>query len=312
MSVTNDLPDKATFELLSNQLGIGAAFVEKDWHVTRVIGVIAELHYRNFEIIFTGGTALSKAHNLLYRFSEDVDFRALPSLEVSQNRKSLSRFKNAIIEELRCNNFVINANQIKARDENRFFSIELDYESYFSRADALRPHIQIEVKVIGLQRAPIYLPVSSFLRTAKKNPPEVERIACIDPVESAADKLSALAWRIPDRVRGGEQDDPSIVRHIHDLALLKDMALAAKDFPRMVASSMQEDNDRAKNDPSFSGMAISKKFQNMLQVLDTDQEYGFEYARFVQAMSYAAEGEIPDFQTALQALRILIDFVISP
>jgi len=305
MSATNDSPDKETFELLSNQLGIGAAFVEKDWHVTRVIRIIAELRYENFQIIFTGGTALAKAHNLLQRFSEDVDFRVIPSPEASPNRKSLSRFKDAVIEKLRQSGFMINVDQIKARDENRFFSVELDYESYFTRADALRPHIQVEVKVTNLQRPPVYLPVASFVRTAATQPPEIEQIACIDPVESAADKLSAITWRIPDRARGGQHDDPSIVRHLHDLALLKDRALAAKDFPVLVADAMQEDDARAKNNPAFAGMSMNEKFNHMLRILGTDQEYPPEYVRFVQAMSYASEGDVPDFQTAMQAVHAL-------
>jgi hypothetical protein len=307
----NDLPNKETFELLSNQLGIGAAFVEKDWHVTRVIKIIAGLHCEHFQIIFTGGTALAKAYDLLQRFSEDVDFRAIPSPEVPQNRKSLSRFKDAVIEELRQNGFAINADQIKARDENRFFSVELDYESYFARADALRPHIQVEVKVTNLQRPPIYLPVASFVGSASQHPPEIDRIACIDPVESAADKLSAIAWRITDRVRGGRHDDPSIVRHLHDLALLKDSALAAKDFSALVSVAMQEDDARAKNNPAFSGMTIAEKFNYMLHVLDTDKEYRPEYVRFVQAMSYAAEGKAPDFQAAIQAVHALVNVAVG-
>lgn len=307
----NDSPNKEIFELLSNQLGIGAAFVEKDWHVTRVIKIIAGLQYEHFQIIFTGGTALAKAHDLLQRFSEDVDFRVITLPEKPQNRKSLSRFKDAVIEGLRQNGFVINADQIRARDENRFFSVELDYESYFTRTDTLRPHIQVEVKVTNLQRPPIFLPVSSFVSTAAAQPPEIEQIACIDPVESAADKLSAIAWRIPDRVRGGQHDDPSIVRHLHDLALLKDRALAAKDFPALVADAMQEDDARAKNNPAFSGMAIAEKFNHMLHVLDTDKEYHPEYVRFIQAMSYATEGKAPDFQAAIQAVHALVSVAVG-
>jgi hypothetical protein len=41
---------------------------------------------------------------------------------------------------------------------------------------------------------------------------------CVDPVETADDKLSALAWRVPARDRTRADDDPTIIRHLHDLA----------------------------------------------------------------------------------------------
>ena len=84
------------------------------------------------------------------------------------------------------------------------------------------------------------VPVASFVATAPKAAPEVE---------SAADKLSALAWRILDRVRGGPYDDPSVVRHIHDLAILKDRAITNDKFSPLVLASMQADATRAKNRP---------------------------------------------------------------
>ena len=104
-----------------------------------------------------------------------------------------------------------------------------------------------------------------------KQSPEIANIGCIDPVESAADKLSAIAWRIPDWVRGGQDDDPYLVRHIHDLAILKDAALQHGDFSVLVTTSMQHDGARPRNDASISGLTASDKFQHMLAVLPQRQ-----------------------------------------
>jgi len=43
------------------------ANVEKDWYVVQIIGIIADIQHGDFEVIFSGGTALSKAHKLLQR-----------------------------------------------------------------------------------------------------------------------------------------------------------------------------------------------------------------------------------------------------
>jgi len=50
-------------------------------------------------------------------------------------------------------------------------------------------------------------PVSSFIAQLTKNDPEIPVIQCIDPVETAIDKMSALVWRVPDRVREPQDDD---------------------------------------------------------------------------------------------------------
>lgn len=310
MSVTNARPDKGLFIDVAAQKGMKESFVEKDWLVTQVIRTIKGIDQKGFEVVFSGGTALSKAHGLLFRFSEDVDFRVLVQPEL-RTRKNLSLFKRAVLESLRVDGFTIENHHVKARDENRFFSIDLEYETVFPREDALRPHIQIEMTARDIQLPHMVLPVSSFLNELARHPPEVTAISCIDPVESAADKLSAIAWRISDRVRGDQYDDPSIVRHIHDLAMLKDRALAHADFARLVEKSMRDDDGRAKNDLSLEGMAISEKLDKMLDVLKADTLYPDEYRRFVEDVSYAESGRTPDFESAIQAVRALVISVLQ-
>jgi hypothetical protein len=309
MSVTNvQPPDKSIFEDAALETGIAAPFVEKDWYVTQVISALSAIETDGYEIIFSGGTALSKAHGLLQRFSEDIDFRVLTE---NTGRKALSAYKNTVIEKLRESGFDIEDHQIKARDGNRYFSIDLDYKTQFERPDALRPHVQIELTARDIQLPAVYLPVYSFVSRLTGHDPEVASIGCIDPVESAADKLSALAWRIPDRVRGGKYDDPAIVRHIHDLAVLKDAAMNNDDFAGLVLSSMSHDDRRSKNNPDFAGLPVDEKFKQMFEILDTDQEYRREYEKFVKGVSYAPEGDVPGYDAALDAVRILAKSVIS-
>jgi predicted nucleotidyltransferase component of viral defense system len=56
----------------AQQLGLPEAFVEKDYWVTYVLRALADSPYRA-QLVFKGGTALSKAYGLVERFSEDVD-----------------------------------------------------------------------------------------------------------------------------------------------------------------------------------------------------------------------------------------------
>lgn len=56
----------------SQQLGIPEIYIEKDYWVTLVL---YEIFHSNMadQIVFKGGTCLSKCHHLIQRFSEDID-----------------------------------------------------------------------------------------------------------------------------------------------------------------------------------------------------------------------------------------------
>ncbi|HEV2355914.1 MAG TPA: nucleotidyl transferase AbiEii/AbiGii toxin family protein [Puia sp.] len=66
----NAAPDKALMEEVALEMGIDPAFVEKDWYVVQAIALIVGLDLSGAKVVFTGGTALAKAHRLLKRFSE--------------------------------------------------------------------------------------------------------------------------------------------------------------------------------------------------------------------------------------------------
>ena len=228
-------PDKSLFDDVALEMAIDGAFVEKDWYVTQLLGVIAAFSYQGVEMVFWGGTALSKAHKLINRFSEDIDFRIIyPELEKlnkSKQRHHLSLLKNAVFDHI--NSFIpLLPENLTARNDNRFFAIDLKYPAVYPPDMGLRPHVQIEFTVSKMSIPPVQCSVSSFVNELSKKDPEVSSIACIDPVENATDKLSAFVWRIADRIRSGENDDPSIVRHQHDLAILKTKAIAHSDFKK--------------------------------------------------------------------------------
>lgn len=60
------------FEVAGNAIGIPASAVEKDWWVVLTLAMIQEMEVAKY-IVFKGGTSLSKAWNVIERFSEDID-----------------------------------------------------------------------------------------------------------------------------------------------------------------------------------------------------------------------------------------------
>lgn len=49
--------------------------IEKDYHVTQVIHALSKVENEYFRLVFCSGTCLAKAHKLVQRMSEDVDFK---------------------------------------------------------------------------------------------------------------------------------------------------------------------------------------------------------------------------------------------
>lgn len=305
----NAVPSKIVIEEAALELGINPAFVEKDWYVVQLIGVVMQTDLYGAQVIFTGGTALSKAYQLLQRFSEDIDFRlVLPhpaSMSRGQRRTLLSRIRERLLEVI-VPLFPHGAVSWKSRDENRYFAFEVEYLSVVDPADALRPHLQIEFTATTLSLPPVLRSVSSFIAELSMTDPEIPDVACIDPVENAADKLSALLWRVPDRTRVPQDDDPDLTRHLHDLAVLQPYAAAHAAFCHLAIEMIRQDDDRCAR---TMGLPLEEKARVLLSILDTDGEYRSEYTRFVQGMSYAI-GAVPTYDEAMAKLRILIDLLL--
>ncbi len=132
--------------------------------------------------------------------------------------------------------------------------------------------------------------------------------ACIDPVENAADKLSAFVWRTADRDRKSENDDPTIVRHQHDLAILEEVVINPPEFRRLSKKVIAEDDGRCKK---IKGFSIEQKFEHVLEIIEKDKEYQNEYELFVKGMSYAKTVDMPTYENALRKVKLLMQHVLN-
>jgi len=124
-------PSPALINEAATAMAIRDGFVEKDWYVTQAIKIISSIEYKDFKIIFSGGTSLSKAYGLLQRFSEDIDFRLVVPTEL-ESRKELSAYKATVVDTLRGSRFTILDEDIKARDENLYIALKATYPSVYS------------------------------------------------------------------------------------------------------------------------------------------------------------------------------------
>ena len=293
--------DRKLIERTAGALLTDESLVEKDWHVVRAIQVIASIP--GGTPVFSGGTSLSKGWGLIRRFSEDVDFKvmATPGESSSRERKQRSAFRDEILSALEQADF--NLISVKKGNESRFFTADLSYSSHFEAGAGLRPFIRIEMSFLQPALKPIGRPIQSFIAQFQKKPPEVPNFLCVDPIETAADKLSALAWRVCTRKRGAEDDDPTIIRHLYDLAALEKHVAGTAEFEKLVRQIAEKDSGRG-----GAGVPTDPKerFAAMLERLASDRLWASEYESFVLQVSYAKEDEAITFGEAFAALRRLV------
>lgn len=202
------------------ELGIDPAFVEKDWHSVQVLKALAAHESDEITTIFSGGTSLSKGHGLLQRFSEDLDFRCLYQNKHSntQKKKLRSAYKASIISAVH-NIELITLDDETVQAASNYIKFPLAYPQNHPGHTSLRPHLEIEFSFTQPRLPPIKKQIQSFVAEFTNSAPETS-ILCLSAVETGADKLSALTWRVLKRDRKNESDDPTMIRHLHDLSAL--------------------------------------------------------------------------------------------
>lgn len=292
---------------ISAQLGVDAAFIEKDQYAMQLIADLAKISHPKIQLVFSGGTSLSKGHGLIQRFSEDLDFKVSVNGEVT--RKERRDFREQVIQAIgKSEQLKVDIENVKSGNSSRFFKMQVFYPQALVPSGALRNHIQLEVTFEEPALPPENRSLTSFVAQAKGEDPEVQSIPCISPLETAADKLSALTWRVLDRDRTQPNDDATLVRHLHDLAALTNTVKASNQFEELVLCSIEKDVNRSKT-TSSEILSPIERLESMLQTLKSDPLYKEEFTRFVIDLSYAADEDRPTFENSLNALEGLIRVV---
>jgi hypothetical protein len=299
--------DRRLVEQVAEDLGTSSGLIEKDWHVVRAIGVIAEVDTAGMAPAFSGGTSLSKGWELIKRFSEDIDFKVGEPTASSAGRARRERtaYRHRVLEALGSAGFERVETPIVG-NASRFFSADLAYGAEFGAGQGLRPHIRIEMSFRAPALPPVARPIRSLVATAQREVPEVAAFPCVNPVETATDKLSALAWRVCARDRASPDDDPTIIRHLHDLAALEEHVAPTPRFSELVLAAVAGDEGRRGGEPASGPAAM---FREMLHRLETDPSWAREYEDFVRAVSFAGPGDGIAFVAALAACYRLVSIV---
>jgi len=94
------VPTADLLETVTQALGLkDPVFVEKDYYITKIIHALADIENEHFKLVFGGGTCLSKAHRIVKRMSEDVDYKIEPLSNSSCQNPSSTRRNSSVFRE---------------------------------------------------------------------------------------------------------------------------------------------------------------------------------------------------------------------
>ena len=131
--------DKELFSQLINKIskekGINEAIIEKDYFVSLILKEIAK---DNLNIVFKGGTSLSKCFGLINRFSEDIDL----SCESKLSQGEIKTINHSIVKIVKDLGFVLENEKdiLSGMDYNKF---EIKYPALYE-SSGLKQDVVIE------------------------------------------------------------------------------------------------------------------------------------------------------------------------
>lgn len=168
----SDSQRKSVYESVAIKVGLPAQVIEKDFWVTAILQTVFTLPVAK-QLVFKGGTSLSKGWKLIERFSEDIDIAVDPIMlgvpegdltkkQIKKLRKTSSLFvleqlTPMICEELQregLHSFITVDAQPNGEGDNTYpepRQIYLHYKSVFDKAlTYLRPDVVLEVSARSL------------------------------------------------------------------------------------------------------------------------------------------------------------------
>ncbi len=125
-----------TLLAVGDRLNTSPAIIEKDYYVTMFLEALAK---RVPNLLFKGGTSLSKCYKIINRFSEDIDLTLDAENQTQRNKRNLKKEIIEICNELGLE-LINEADICSRRDYNRY---EIKYPVLFDGA-GIKQYLLIE------------------------------------------------------------------------------------------------------------------------------------------------------------------------
>lgn len=228
----------------ADHLSIPAVYVEKDYWVTYVLKNLSRSQYKE-QLIFKGGTSLSKAYKLIHRFSEDIDLAVhLPGFSANQVKNFIKKAEAAVTEGLR---YVPDLAGESKRGTYRktWFAYPRRVEGEFAQAS---PLLLLEINAFTTPEPYTLMPVHTLIAESLTMMGRLDlvqefgliafEVNVLDIRRTVAEKIMGLVRA--SREENAEEQLKAKIRHIYDLCLIRREAANSVLFTRDVLLPMMK------------------------------------------------------------------------
>lgn len=292
------------FNQTSERSGLPSSAIEKDWWVTLSLNIIFSLPYSN-QIVFKGGTSLSKAWNLIERFSEDIDlvidrkllgFKGeLSKTQVKKLRKASFSFIgnnfytdiNTELIKLGVQNYELIVQETKNTDTDPLI-IELHYKSLTEKSEYLKPRVLIEVGARSLMKPIDNKSILSMVSSEFNELPFAEKeikIPVVSPKRTFLEKIFLLHEEFQKETKLIRVERMS--RHLYDLEKLMDTTHGIQALKDIELYNMIVGHRRSFN--AIRGIDYANHTPKSINILPTEETIKYwkkDYKTMQESMFY--------------------------
>lgn len=292
--------DRELFEQVvlktSEELGIEPSIVEKDYYVTLFLKMIMK---KQPDIIFKGGTSLSKCYRLINRFSEDIDLNIESTGHPTEGQRR--HLKESIVSVIEQFGFTLtNPDDIRSRrDYNRYV---VDYPSVFG-AGYLKQSLIVETSVYIRAYPSVKLSASSFIYEYLFSQNMESLIAEHDlapfmlNVQKAERTFIDKIFAVGDYYLAGTVSEHS--RHLYDLYKLLELV----EINSELAELMKEVRQERKAHKTCLSAQDEIDLRRLLQEIIRKDAYKKDYEEITTSLLF----EKVDYKIVLEALASIVD-----
>ncbi len=311
---------KELIEFTSQHLDIRQVYVEKDYWVTYVLKELSKSKYCA-DVVFKGGTSLSKAYKIIERFSEDIDLVVLLKDGMSGNK--IKNFLSDVEKKIITAPIVIDplfksSKGSKIRKTGYKYPRYIKDDDFGHAVDTLILELSAFTNPHPVKKMAIQSYVADFLNQKgdKKNVQKYDlgpfSIFVLDVSRTFTEKVLSLA-RISDIDNEKLSQTKSKIRHFYDIhkimeSNILDDFLKGEEFSKTLELVLADDfsNSEFKNDWNDGKLKDVKLFKNLEEILrQLDSTFNQEF----KTLLYKPETE--KFENVKKSFRILLGYIPS-
>ncbi len=286
-------------------------FIEKDYWVTYVLKNLCQSEHAG-EVVFKGGTSLSKAHNCVERFSEDIDLALIKTSETSANQlnKKMKAIETVASKDLEY--FQHEREEKKGRNRRTFYR----YKKVLSDSDfgQVKDHIQLEINTftnpVPHQEININSYVSQFLEQGGFHDRVVQFqlepfvIKVLTRERTFCEKLLSLvrlSYEGPEKLK-------EKIRHFYDLhQLLSQRNLTLLDSKNFEIVDLVRADDNSNE--IFKGEWINKPFASSPLFVDVEKSWKELESTYKKDLADLVWSGLPEPEKIVASLSLIRQFL---